>query len=123
MIGASVLTVNESSVFTLKSGTNLIMSPSSTFTLKAGSTLRLEDGVNLVFMDGASLIFEEGSRIVIEGNAKITGKIAQSYSRIALTDNSRLTVGAGSIINIKYIPVSSLILRGNSELVIESGAV
>ena len=122
MIGASVLTVNADSRFTLKSGTNIIMSPLSNFTLKAGSELVLEDGVNLVFMDGATVNLEEGSQIVVEGNAKITGNIANAYASITVTDGSTLTLGVSSNLELRHNETTSLNLGLNSEFIVEPNA-
>ncbi|MBU4485885.1 MAG: T9SS type A sorting domain-containing protein, partial [Candidatus Delongbacteria bacterium] len=72
---------------------------------------------------GASFVLEEGARVQINGNAKITGNIINILGRIAVTDNSKLTIGSGSNLVLRYIPVSSVILGNNSELIIESEAV
>jgi hypothetical protein len=115
LIEGSLLTLENDSKFSLTSGT--------TVTVPYGSNLVLNDGSELIIEDGANLVIEEGARVEINGNAKITGNVDNIYGRIAITDNSQLSIGSGSIIDFRYIPVSSVILGNNSELVVEADAI
>jgi tetratricopeptide (TPR) repeat protein len=109
------LSIEEDASITLLSGSEL--------TIKPNCSLILKDGSELIVEDGASFVLEEGARIQINRNAKITGNIINILGRIAVTDNSKLTIGSGSNLVLRYIPVSSVILGNNSELIIEPEAV
>ncbi|MDA3885872.1 MAG: C25 family cysteine peptidase [Candidatus Delongbacteria bacterium] len=107
----------------LLENSSLVLNSGSELVIKAGCYLHLNDGSELVIEAGANLVIEEGVRVAIHGNAKITGNVDNILGRIAVTDNSQLTIGAGSNIDFRYLPVSSVILGNNSELVVESGAI
>ncbi|NOR45185.1 MAG: T9SS type A sorting domain-containing protein [Candidatus Delongbacteria bacterium] len=100
----------------------LVITPSTNITMESGSYLILKNGSELVIEDGVNLLQTEGINIIINGNAKITGNIGQSYASIVVTDDSQLTLGAGSNIDLRYIPTPSLTLGVNSELLIESNS-
>ncbi|MDA3838771.1 MAG: C25 family cysteine peptidase [Candidatus Delongbacteria bacterium] len=103
----------------LLENSKLILNSDSELIIKEGCILRLYEGSELIVESGANLVLEEGSYVEINGNVKITGNIENILSRIEVTYNSKLTIGAGS--NIEFRSLSTF--RDNSELIIEADAV
>ncbi|MBN2790588.1 MAG: hypothetical protein JXR69_10405 [Candidatus Delongbacteria bacterium] len=114
LIEGSLLTLNDGSTFNIMSGASI--------NVQSGTEITLKEGSELVIETGANFILEEGSIIKVEGNAKITGNLNNILGNIIILDNSKLSLGTGSNIDFRYIPLSSVILGYNSEMVIESDA-
>jgi len=72
MKGASVLSLNEDSKFTLVSGTNFTIPAGATLIMNRNSELVVESGSNLIIDPNAIVQMEEGAKITIQNGVTLT---------------------------------------------------
>jgi hypothetical protein len=113
------IVVDSDQYIRLLENSSLILEAGSELVVKTRNPFRLYHGTELIIETGANLVLEEGSYVEIYGNAKITGNIENILGKIDVTYNSKLTIGAGSNIEFRYLSY----LRNNSEILIEANAV
>ena len=109
------------SVFTMESGSNVIVRNGSTLTFKAGSLLTLADGARLVVESGSKLCIENGAVINLSGDSQIVIEDDATFDfdygvMLSLSDSESIIKIYEDFIN-EGMDVQDISFTGNGKIV------